>query len=114
RKSINPTDGDLEAFFKKNAPRYANAVPEQRVISYFAFTPNDVPGGVQQPTQQEIEAYYNAHKAEYSVPEQAKSRHILIQVAPNADAKSDAAAKAKAEDVLNQIQKGANFADLAK
>ena len=114
RKSINPTDADLEAFFKKNAARYANAVPEERTISYFAFTPNDVPGGVQQPTQQEIEAYYNLHKSEYSVPEQAKSRHILIQVAPNADAKIDAAAKAKAEDVLNQIQKGANFADLAK
>ena len=114
RKSINPTDADLEAFFKKNAARYANAVPEERTISYFGFTPNDVPGGVQQPTQQEIEAYYNLHKSEYSVPEQAKSRHILIQVAPNSDAKADAAAKAKAEDVLNQIQKGANFADLAK
>ena len=69
------------------------------MISYFAFTPNDVPGGVQQPTQQEIEAYYNAHKSEYSVPEQAKSRHILIKVAPNADAKTVAAAQAKADDV---------------
>ncbi len=114
RKSINPTDAELEAFFKKNSARYANAVPEERTISYFAFTPNDVPGGVQQPTQQEIEAYYNAHKSEYSVPEQAKSRHILIQVAPNADAKTDAAAKAKAEDILKQLEKGANFAELAK
>ncbi|MGA9584156.1 MAG: peptidylprolyl isomerase [Terracidiphilus sp.] len=114
RKSINPTDAELEAFFKKNAARYANAVPEERTISYFAFTPNDVPGGVQQPTQQEIEAYYNAHKSEYSVPEQAKSRHILIQVPQGADAKTDAAAKAKAQDILSQIQKGANFADLAK
>ncbi|MGC1424180.1 MAG: peptidylprolyl isomerase [Terracidiphilus sp.] len=114
RKSINPTDAELEAFFKKNAARYANAVPEERTISYFAFTPEDVPGGVQQPTQQEIEAYYNAHKSEYSVPEQAKSRHILIQVPQGADAKTDAAAKAKAEDILKQIQHGANFADLAK
>ena len=89
-------------------------MPEERTISYFAFTPNDVPGGVQQPTQQEIEAYYNAHKSEYSVPEQAKSRHILIQVAQGADAKTDAAAKAKAEDILKQIQNGGNFADLAK
>ena len=114
RKSINPTDAELEAFFKKNAARYSNAVPEERTISYFAFTPNEVPGGVQQPTQQEIEAYFNAHKSEYSVPEQAKSRHILIQVAPGADAKTDAAAKAKAEDILKQLQNGGNFADLAK
>lgn len=114
RKLIKPTDAELEAFFKKNAARYANAVPEERTIQYFAFTPNDIPGGVQPPTQQEIEAYYDAHKSEYSVPEQAKSRHILIKVAPNADAKEDAAAKAKAEDILKQLQKGANFADLAK
>jgi peptidyl-prolyl cis-trans isomerase D len=114
RKSINPTDAVLEAFFKKNAARYATAVPEERTISYFAFTPNDVPGGVQQPTQQEIEAYYGAHKSEYSVPEQAKARHILIQVAPGANAQADAAAKAKAEDILKQLQKGGNFAELAK
>jgi peptidyl-prolyl cis-trans isomerase D len=114
RKTINPTDGDLEAFFKKNGPRYTTAVPEERKITYFAFTPNELPGGVQQPSQEEIQQYFSAHQSEYSVPEQAKSRHILIKVAPGADAKTDAAAKAKAEGILKQIQGGANFADLAK
>jgi peptidyl-prolyl cis-trans isomerase D len=113
-KQINPSDADLEAFFKKNAARYANAVPEQRSISYFAFTPSDVPGGVVQPTQQEIQQYYTAHQSEYTVPEQARSRHILIKVAAGADPKTDAAAKAKAEALLKQIEAGANFADLAK
>jgi len=113
RKGINPTDAELEAFFKKNAARYANAVPEERTITYFAFTPNDVPGGVQQPTQQEIQQYYKSHQSEYGTPEQSKSRHILIKATPG-DAKADAAAKAKAEDLLKQIQGGANFGDLAK
>jgi len=114
RKQINPSDADLQVFFKKNAARYATAVPEQRIITYFAFTPNEVPGGVAQPTQQEIQQYFTAHQSEYSVPEQSKSRHILIKVAPGADAKADAAAKAKAEALVKQIQGGANFADLAK
>jgi len=114
RKSINPSDSDLQAFFQKNAARYATAVPEQRKITYFAFTPEQLPGGVPQPSQQEIQQYYNAHQSEYSVPEQARSRHILIKVAPGADATTDAAAKAKAEGLLKQIQGGANFADLAK
>ena len=113
-KQINPSDADLEAFFKKNAARYATAVPEQRTITYFAFTPNDVPGGVPQPTQQEIQQYFTAHQSEYTVPEQARARHILIKVDQGADAKTDAAAKAKAESILKQIQGGANFADLAK
>ena len=96
RKTINPSDSDLEAFFKKNAARYATAVPEERKITYFAFTPSQIPGGVPQPTQQQIQQYFNAHQSEYSVPEQARSRHILITVPAGADAKTDAAAKAKA------------------
>ncbi|MGA3161844.1 MAG: peptidylprolyl isomerase [Terracidiphilus sp.] len=114
RKNINPSDSDLEAFFKKNAARYASAVPEQRRIAYFAFTSGELPGGVPQPTQQEIQQYFRGHQSEYTVPEQARSRHILIKVAPGADAKTDAAAKAKAEALLKQIKGGANFADLAK
>jgi peptidyl-prolyl cis-trans isomerase D len=114
RKTINPTDAQLEDFFKKNGARYASAVPEQRKITYFAFTPDQMPGGVPQPTQQEIQQYFTAHQAEYSVPEQARSRHILIKLAAGADAKADAAAKAKAEGILKQIQGGANFAELAK
>ena len=114
RKTINPTDAELEAFFKQNAARYATAVPEERKITYFAFTPSELPGGVPHPTDQEIQQYFRAHQSEYSTPEQARSRHILIKVAPDADAKTDAAAKAKAEGILKQIQGGANFADLAK
>jgi peptidyl-prolyl cis-trans isomerase D len=114
RKTINPPDSELEAFFKSNASRYSSAVPEQRKIRYFAFTPNDLPGGIPQPTQQEIKAYYDAHQSEYQTPEQARSRHILITVPAGADAKTDAAAKAKADDVLKQLKGGANFADLAK
>jgi peptidyl-prolyl cis-trans isomerase D len=113
-KQINPADGELEKFFKDNAARYATAAPEERTITYFAFTPDQLPGGVPQPTQQEIQRYFNEHQSEYELPEQARSRHILIKVAAGADAKTDAAAKAKAEGILKQLQGGANFADLAQ
>jgi len=114
RKSINPSDSELEAFFKKNAIRYASAVPEERKITYFAFSSGQVPGGVPQPTQQQIQQYYNEHASEYAVPEQAKSRHILISVPQGADAKTDAAAKAKAQGILKQLQAGGSWTDLAK
>jgi peptidyl-prolyl cis-trans isomerase D len=113
-KGINPADSELASFFKTNATRYASAVPEERKITYFAFTPSELPGGVPQVSQQEIQQYFTQHQDEYSVPEQARSRHILIQVPANADAKTDAAAKAKAEGILKQIQGGADFAALAK
>jgi peptidyl-prolyl cis-trans isomerase D len=114
RKTINPSDSDLEAFFKKNAQHYATGVPEERKITYFAFTPSQLPGGVPQPSQQDIQQYFSAHQSEYSVPEQARSRHILISVAAGADAKTDAAAKAKADGILKQLQAGGNWTELAK
>jgi len=113
-KAINPSDSELEAFFKKNAARYAQAVPEERKITYFAFTANQIPGGVPQPTQQQVQQYYNEHLSDYQVPEEATSRHILISVPQGADAKTDAAAKAKAEMVLKQLQAGGSWAELAK
>jgi peptidyl-prolyl cis-trans isomerase D len=113
RKQINPSDAELQAFFTKNAARYANAVPEERKITYFAFTADQIPGGAPKISDQQIQAYYQAHQSEYQVPEQAKSRHILIKY-PGGAAKTDAEAKAKAEALLKQIQGGADFAELAK
>src|SRR5439155_22501137 len=104
---------DLQAFFKNNAARYATAVPETRKIQYVAFDASNLPGGKPQISDADAQAYYNAHKDQYQVKEQVKTRHILIAVPAGSDAKTDAAAKAKAEDLLKQIKAGGNFADLA-
>src|SRR5215469_3224820 len=114
KKTINPSDTELESFFKKNVARYARAVPEQRKITYFAFTPDQLPGGIPQPSQQDIQSYYNQHQGEYQVQEQARSRHVLVKLEPNADAKADAAAKAKAEDIAKQLRNGGNWTEIAK
>jgi len=114
KQTINPSDAELEAFFKQNAARYATAMPETRKISFFSFDSNNLPGGAPQVTDAEIQAYYNAHLDQYKTPDEIKTRHILIASAKGADAKTDAAAKAKAEDVLKQVKAGGNFAELAK
>jgi peptidyl-prolyl cis-trans isomerase D len=113
RKTINPTDAELEKFFKDNAAKYANAVPETRKIQYVSFDASNLPGGKPQISDADVQAYYNQHQAQYQVKEQVKVRHILIAVPQGADAKTDHAAKAKADDLLKQIKSGANFADLA-
>ena len=113
QKQINPTDAELEAFFKKNAARYATAVPEARKIQYIAFTDSNLPQGAPQVTDAEIQQYYNQHLKDYQVEDQAKVRHILVKV-DGADPKADAAAKAKAQGILDQLHHGGDFADLAK
>jgi peptidyl-prolyl cis-trans isomerase D len=113
-KTINPSDADLEKFFKANAARYANAIPETRKIEYISFDPSNLPGGKPQITDADVQAYYTAHQDQYQVKDQVKVRHIRIAVPAGSDAKTDAAAKAKAEDILKQIKAGGNFAELAK
>jgi peptidyl-prolyl cis-trans isomerase D len=113
QKQINPSDADLETFFKQNAARYATAIPEARKIQYIAFTEANLPQGAPQVTDAEIQQYYSQHQKDYQVDDEVKVRHILIKVDGN-DPKADAAAKAKAQDVLDQLHKGGNFADLAK
>ncbi len=114
KKNINPSDAELETYFKSNGAKYATAIPEQRKIEFFSVDASNLPGGVPKPSEAEIQAYYNAHTADYQVPEEVKTRHILITVPKGADAKTDAAAKAKAQALLTQIQGGASLAELAK
>ncbi len=113
RKQINPSDTDLQAFFKQNATRYANAIPETRKIEYAAFDASNLPGGKPAVTDADVQAYYTQHQAQYQVKEQVRVRHILIAVPQGADAKTDADGKAKAQGILNQIRSGGNFAELA-
>jgi peptidyl-prolyl cis-trans isomerase D len=114
RKQINPTDAELQAFFKQNAARYKDAIPETRKLTYIALGQTDVPGGPPPATNQQVEQYYQSHQKDFQVPEEVKVRHILIKVPDKADAKTDAAAKEKAEALLKQIKGGADFAALAK
>ncbi len=114
RKQINPSDAELKAFFQQNAARYTHAIPETRKVQYVAFALNQVPGGAPQISGADIQRYYNEHQQQFQVPEEVRVRHILIAVSPKADAKTIAAAQAKAEGILKQLQGGANFAELAK
>ena len=45
KKTINPTDAELQNFFKQNAAKYAKAIPETRKIEYAAFDASKTPGG---------------------------------------------------------------------
>ena len=61
KKTINPTDAELQDFFKQNAARYAQGVPETRKIEYVAFDASKIPGGKPQISDADVQAYYAAH-----------------------------------------------------
>src|SRR5258708_35689025 len=64
-------------------------------------------------TSQE-QAYYEAHKQEFTQPEQIKLSEILIPRAADANDAAIAQAQAKAEDLEAKLKAGESFEDFAK
>ena len=114
RKQINPSDAELQAFFQQNQSKYAQAIPETRKLQYVAFGANAAPGGTPQVSETEAEQYYQTHAQEFHVDDSVRVRHILIKADAAAGPQADAAAKAKAQGILDQLHKGGDFAKLAK
>jgi len=117
-KSATTEDSELRAYYEKNQQRFANTLPEQRKVKYIVIDPARLPNPAK-PLGDELKSYYQQHADQFRVPESVKVRHILIKLPlPGPDGKVDAkqagAAKAKADDVLNQLHKGGDFAELAK
>jgi peptidyl-prolyl cis-trans isomerase SurA len=63
--------------------------------------------------REELEAYYNDHKADYQRQERIFLREILISTAGKDEA-AVAAAEKKAKDISQRAKKGEKFADLAQ
>ncbi len=65
-------------------------------------------------THADEQAYYAAHAADFTVPEQVHLSEILIPTPDNASEADITAAQAKADGVAAQLKEGAKFSDLAK
>ena len=65
-------------------------------------------------TQKDEQAYYDAHKQEFSQPEQVRLSEILIPTPEDANDAQIAQAQAKAAEVETKLKAGAKFDDLAK
>ena len=63
--------------------------------------------GVAEPTEEEVAAFYEAHKDEYVEPEQVLCQHILVKG-------SDDAALDKIKAIRERVVAGADFAEEAK
>lgn len=66
------------------------------------------------PTDEEIKAFFDAHKDEYVTPVFIHARHILIEAKPNAAEDAVAEARAKAEKVYQELAAGGDFNKLAR
>ncbi|MDW8141309.1 MAG: peptidylprolyl isomerase, partial [Candidatus Bipolaricaulota bacterium] len=70
--------------------------------------------GTLQPSDAELSAYLEKNREKYDEPEQIRARHILIRVAEGASEAEVAKAKQQIEQIRQELDKGADFAELAQ
>ena len=103
-------DAEIKAAYEKNKAKYQ--VPEKRVVRYAIVDVNQVRQNLQV-TDDQLQAQYKKNIQDYQVPNRVHVEHILLMTVGKTDAEAEEIKK-KAQDVLNQAKKGANFEELAK
>jgi peptidyl-prolyl cis-trans isomerase D len=107
---ITPDEAEIKAAYEKNKAKYQ--VPEKRVIRYALVDVNQIRQNTQI-SDDELKAQYQQDIQQYQVPNRVHVEHILLMTVGKTDAEV-AEIRQKAEDILKQAKKGANFQDLAK
>ncbi len=109
---LNPTDADLDAFYKANANLFQ--APEQANIEYVLFDLETVKKGIKV-AEADLKTYFDQNAQRLSAKEERRASHILItspKSAPDADRQK---AKAKATELAALVKKAPDtFADVAR
>ena len=112
RAKVNPTDADLEAYYKDHAAQFQS--PEAASIEYVVLDLEAVKKNIAV-NEAELKSYYEQNKERFGTKEERRASHILITAPANAPAAERDKAKARAEQLLAELRKApATFADLAR
>ena len=102
-------DAALQKYYDDNKSRFE--VPEQVKAEYVVLSPDALADQVTV-SDDDVKDRYEKEKKRFEQPEERRASHILIAIDANTD---KAKAKAKAEEVLKEVQKSpAKFAELAR
>jgi peptidyl-prolyl cis-trans isomerase D len=106
--TVTVSDEQIQKFYTDHGNEYL--LPETVDLQYVEITREQAEAAVTV-TDKELKDYYEQVKERFETPEQRRARHILITVGEGVD---DAAAQKKAQELTQQAQSGADFAQLAK
>ena len=98
------------AYYDANPERFAR--PARLKAQYAVLRADDLAAGIHI-DDAEIVAAYEANPSRYGVPEERRARHILLELAPDADEATVAQVMAHADALRTRLLDGADFAELA-
>ena len=105
-----PGDAEVEAYYKEHATEFQT--PEKLAVTYVLLDRNQVAAGIKL-TEEDLKAQYEEQLANYTTPERRRLSHILV--AAEGDKPDQlAAAEKKIGEIKQRLDKGEDFAKLAK
>ena len=107
---VSVSDDDVKSFYESNRESYRE--PEQRRIRYVTVTPQPFQVA-REFTDDEIRDYYDSQPESFVQDEQARARHILFRLPENASPEREDRVHTVAEDVLQKLRDGVDFAAAA-
>jgi peptidyl-prolyl cis-trans isomerase D len=109
---VNPSDAEVKAYYEAHKAQFHS--PESATIEYVVLDLDALKKQVSV-SEDDLHKYYTENISRYSVAEERRASHILINAAKDAPAADRAKAKSKAEALLAEVRKApASFADVAK
>ena len=113
-EQVNPTDADLEKYYKDAAHAAQFQAPERESIEYVVLDLNALKSGITV-ADKDLLDYYAANVKLYTSLEERRASHILVKAEQGASTADRAKAKARIEGLLAQLKLNpAGFADLAR
>ena len=110
-KVVRVSHEEIATYYEKHKEDFT--IPEKVKVDYLLISPEEFAKEIKV-TPKELESYYEDHLANFEVPEKRRVSHILIKLSPSASEKEEENAKKKIEEIQKKLEKGADFATLAR
>jgi peptidyl-prolyl cis-trans isomerase D len=104
-------ESDVREYFDSNRRHFSS--PEQVNVEYLELSRDDIAHTVLV-EESELRSLYEERKADYTQPAQREARHILVALAADAEAASEAAARERIEEILRRLADGMSFEAVAR
>lgn len=109
---VSVSDADLQAYYKDHTAQFQ--VPEQAAIEYLVLDLDAAKKNISV-SEADLRSYYDQNTARFGTKEERRASHILIAAPASAPAADREKARAKAQELLEQVRKAPNtFADVAR
>ncbi|MEQ1800544.1 MAG: SurA N-terminal domain-containing protein [Gammaproteobacteria bacterium] len=101
------TDVDVQSYYAANSGQFQSA--ESAIVEYVEVSLQDMARGYT-PDEQELRKAYESDPTRFRTSEERRARHILVAVDAS---RTDAAAKALADEIAGKLANGEDFSALA-